>query len=71
MRRAAQAIAAAATLARDDSRQELLAFSRLVSNTSEELATDISADAAGMRVIELALRSSGSPRLPWLEDILS
>lgn len=71
MRRAAQAITAAATLARDDSRQELLAFSRLVNNTSEELATDISADAAGMRVIELALRSSGSPRLPWLEDILS
>jgi hypothetical protein len=71
MRRAAQAIAAAATLVRDDSRQELLAFSRLVNNTSEELAADITAGTADMRVIELALRSSGSPRLPWLEDATS
>jgi hypothetical protein len=71
MRNAAHAIEAAATLTRDDSRQELLAFSRLVNKTSEELATDISAGAAGMQVIELALRSSGAPRLPWLEDVVS
>ena len=71
MRHAAQAIEAAATLTRGDSRQELLAFSRLIRNTSQELTTDTSVNAAGMQVIELALRSSGSPRLPWLEDISS
>ena len=68
MRYAARAIDAAATLMRDDSRQELKAFSHLVSKTHEEIASDIS-DTAGIQVIELALRSSGPPRLPWLEDI--
>jgi hypothetical protein len=68
MRHAARAIDAAATLLQDDGRQELRAFSRLVGKTHEEIAADI-ADTAGLRVIELALRSSGRPRLPWLEDI--
>lgn len=68
MRRAAQAIDAAATLMQNGSRQELKAFSQLISKTHQEIASDIS-DIAGIQVIELALRSSGTPRLPWLEDI--
>jgi hypothetical protein len=70
MRYAAQAIDAAATLMQDDSRQELKAFSQLVDKTYDEIASDIS-DTAGMQVIELALRSSGPPRLPWLGDLPS
>jgi hypothetical protein len=69
MRNAAKAIEASATLAPDGSRQALLAFGRLVRTTLEELALDTSDDAAGMKIIELALRSCGPPLLPWLEDV--
>jgi hypothetical protein len=71
MRRAAQAIEASATIAVENSRQELLAFSRLVRKTLRALAADGSANADAMQAIELALRSCGSPQLPWLEDIPS
>ena len=71
IKRTARAVDAAAVLAGPGQKAHLLAFARLITEVGQDFRAGALPDAARMRSLELAFRSSAPARIPWLDDAVS